>query len=114
MVFSPVEISNNLKKNAGFIPGIRAGKKTEEYLTSVLNHITVFGAIFLGIIAILPILAQFAGLQISFGGTAIGMELRTFAVILVFVLVCFMKKFTKDEFKTPNRYLILRILSSAI
>ena len=71
MVFNPVEISNNLKKNGGFIPGIRAGKKTEEYLRSVLNNITVFGAIFLGIIAILPILAQFAGLQISFGGTAI-------------------------------------------
>ncbi|MBO5179671.1 MAG: preprotein translocase subunit SecY [Clostridia bacterium] len=71
MVFNPVEVSNNLKKNAGFIPGIRAGKKTEEYLKSVLNNITVFGAIFLGIIAILPILAQFAGLQISFGGTAI-------------------------------------------
>lgn len=71
MVFNPVEVSNNLKKNGGFIPGIRAGKKTEEYLKSVLNNITVFGAIFLGIIAILPILAQFAGLQISFGGTAI-------------------------------------------
>ena len=71
MVFNPIEVANNLKKNAGFIPGIRAGKKTEEYLSSVLNHITVFGAIFLGIIATLPILAQFAGLQISFGGTAI-------------------------------------------
>lgn len=71
MVFNPVEVSNNLKKNGGFIPGIRAGKKTEEYLKNVLNNITVFGAIFLGIIAILPILAQFAGLQISFGGTAI-------------------------------------------
>ena len=71
MSFNPIEVSNNLKKNAGFIPGIRAGKKTEEYLRAVLNNITIFGAIFLGIIAILPILVQFAGLQISFGGTAI-------------------------------------------
>ena len=71
MVFNPVEIANNLKKNAGFIPGIRAGKSTSDYLNGILKYINWFGATFLGIIAILPILAQFAGLQISFGGTAI-------------------------------------------
>ncbi len=71
MAFNPTEVSNNLKKNGGFIPGIRAGKPTADYLTAVLTSITAFGSIFLAIIAVLPILAQFAGLQISFGGTAI-------------------------------------------
>ncbi len=71
MVFNPIEVSNNLKKNGGFIPGIRAGKPTSDYLAGILKYVTWFGSFFLGIIAILPILAQFAGLQISFGGTAI-------------------------------------------
>ena len=71
MIFNPTEVANNLKKNGGFVPGIRAGKATEEYIRNILNKLTIFGAIFLGIIAILPVLAQFLGLQISFGGTAI-------------------------------------------
>lgn len=71
MAFNTFEISENLRKNGGFIPGIRAGKPTKEFLDSILNNITLFGAIFLGIIAVLPILTAFAGLQISFGGTAI-------------------------------------------
>ena len=71
MAFNPTEVSNNLKKNAGSIPGIRPGKPTADYLTAVLTSITGFGSVFLAIIAVLPILTQFAGLQISFGGTAI-------------------------------------------
>ena len=71
MAFNPIEVSNNLKKNGGFIPGVRSGKPTSEYLSSVLKHITAFGSVFLAIIAVLPILTQFAGLTISFGGTAI-------------------------------------------
>ena len=71
MAFNPIEVSNNLKKNGGFIPGIRAGKPTTDYLSGVLTRITAFGSIFLAIIAVLPILTQFAGLSISFGGTAI-------------------------------------------
>lgn len=70
-VFNPIEVSNNLKKNGGFIPGIRAGKPTSDYLSGILKYITGFGALFLGIIAVLPIIAKFANLQISFGGTAI-------------------------------------------
>lgn len=70
-VFNPVEVANNLKKNGGFIPGIRSGKPTSDYLSGILKYITGFGAIFLGIIAILPILVKFANIQISFGGTAI-------------------------------------------
>ena len=71
MAFNPIEVANNLKKNGGFIPGIRAGKPTSEYLSKVLTRITAFGSVFLAIIAVLPILTQFAGLSISFGGTAI-------------------------------------------
>ena len=71
MAFNPVEVSNNLKKNGGFIPGIRAGKPTSDYLATILKYITTFGAIFLAIIAVLPILVQFTGLRLSFGGTAI-------------------------------------------
>ena len=71
MAFNPIEVSNNLKKNGGFIPGIRSGKPTSDYLSSVLKYITSFGSVFLAIIAVLPILTQFAGLSISFGGTAI-------------------------------------------
>ena len=71
MAFNPIEVANNLKKNGGFIPGIRAGKPTTDYLSGILTRITAFGSIFLAIIAVLPILTQFAGLSISFGGTAI-------------------------------------------
>lgn len=71
MAFNPTEVSNNLKKNGGFIPGIRSGKPTSDYLEAVLTSITAFGSVFLAIIAVLPILTQFAGLRISFGGTAI-------------------------------------------
>ncbi len=71
MAFNPYEVANNLKKNSGFIPGIRAGKPTSDYLKSVLSSITSFGSVFLAIIAVLPILTQFFGLSISFGGTAI-------------------------------------------
>jgi len=71
MIFNTVEVANNLKKNGGFIPGIRAGKPTSDYLANILKYVSGFGSIFLGIIAVLPILVQFAGLQVSFGGTAI-------------------------------------------
>jgi len=71
LTFHPAEVSNNIKKNGGFIPGIRAGKPTTDYLTSVLMKLTWFGSIFLGIIAILPMLLRFSGLNISFGGTSI-------------------------------------------
>jgi len=71
--FNPIEIANNLKKNGGFIPGFRAGKPTSEFITKVLNKITLFGAIYLGIIAILPLIfsnvTQLTG--IALGGTSI-------------------------------------------
>ena len=69
--FNPAEVANNIKRNGGFIPGIRAGKPTAEYLSSVLSKIIWFGAIFLAVIAILPIFMKFTGINISFGGTSI-------------------------------------------
>ena len=64
--FNPVEVANNLKKNGGFIPGIRPGKPTSDYITKVLNRITLIGALFLDIIAILPIVANIiSGSQLS-------------------------------------------------
>ena len=54
--FNPVEVSNNLKRNGGSIPGIRPGKPTSDYITKVLNRITLLGAIFLGIIAVVPMI----------------------------------------------------------
>lgn len=74
--FNPIEVANNLKKNGGYIPGFRPGKPTSEFLHRVLNKITLFGAIYLGIIATVPIIvshfsssAALTGL--SLGGTSI-------------------------------------------
>ena len=58
--FNPIEMSNNMKKNGGFIPGIRPGRPTSEYISKVLSRITLVGAIFLGLIAILPIFLNLA------------------------------------------------------
>ena len=69
--FNPAEVSNNIKQNGGFIPGIRAGKPTTDYLSSIISKLTVFGGLFLGVIAILPMLLRFTGLNITFGGTSI-------------------------------------------
>jgi preprotein translocase subunit SecY len=74
--FNPIEIANNLKKNGGFIPGFRSGKPTSEFIQKVLTKITLFGAIYLAIIAITPILISHfsptaASSGISLGGTSI-------------------------------------------
>ncbi len=74
--FNPVEVANNLKKNGGFIPGYRPGKPTSEFIQRVLNKITLFGAIYLGIVACVPIIigacSQAASdTGISIGGTSI-------------------------------------------
>ena len=69
--FNPAEVSNNIKQNGGFIPGIRAGKPTTDYLTSIISTLTWFGGFFLAVIAILPMLLRFTGLNIAFGGTSI-------------------------------------------
>ena len=82
VTFNPVEVAQNMKANGGFIPGIRPGKATVEYLSRVMSRISFVGAIFLAVIATLPTLVgQFTGLDISFGGTslliAVGVALDT-------------------------------------
>ncbi|MCD7754567.1 MAG: preprotein translocase subunit SecY [Clostridiales bacterium] len=71
--FNPVEVANNLKAQGGFIPGYRAGRPTADFLRRVLNRITMFGAIYLGIIALLPIITgNLIGLSaLSIGGTSV-------------------------------------------
>ena len=69
--FNPAEVSNNIKKNGGFIPGIRAGKPTTEYLSSIIGKLILFGGLFLSIIAVLPMLMRFTNLDVTFGGTSI-------------------------------------------
>lgn len=82
VTFNPVEVADNMKKNGGFVPGIRPGRPTSEYLARTLNRITLAGALFLAFIAVVPnVLLSFGTLQISFGGTslliAVGVSLET-------------------------------------
>ena len=69
MTFNPIEVSNNLKKNGGFIPGIRPGKPTADFITRVLSKITMFGALYLSVIAIAPIIT---GNIVGYNSLAIG------------------------------------------
>ena len=74
ITFDPNEVADNMKKYGGFIPGIRAGKPTAEYLQYVLSRITAPGSLYLAIIAIIPIIALIlfnASANFPFGGTAI-------------------------------------------
>lgn len=70
-VFNPQEISNNIRQNGGFIPGIRSGKQTTDFLKNITNKLTLFGAIFLSFVAILPMILSLAGINLAFAGTAI-------------------------------------------
>lgn len=71
--FNPVEISNNLKRNGGFIPGFRPGKPTSDFIAKVLNKVTLFGAIYLGIVAICPLIAGklLGNSDLAIGGTSV-------------------------------------------
>ena len=71
--FNPVEIANNLKKNGGFIPGFRPGKPTADFIKKVLNKVTLFGAVYLGVVAILPLLIGkiIGNPNLSIGGTSV-------------------------------------------
>lgn len=72
VTFNPVEVSNNIKKYGGFIPGIRPGKPTSDFIAKSLNRITLVGALFLAIIAIVPIfLMNFTGIKVYFGSTSL-------------------------------------------
>ena len=85
MTFNPIEVSNNLKKNGGFIPGIRPGKPTADFITRVLSKITMFGALYLSVIAIAPIIT---GNIVGYSSLAIG---GTSVIIVVGVALETMK-----------------------
>lgn len=101
ITFNPLEVADNMKKQGGFIPGIRPGKPTTEYLTKILNYLIFIGAIGLIIVAVIPII--FSGVfnaQVSFGGTSIiiivGVILETMKQIESQMLVRNYKGFLND------------------
>ncbi len=72
IIFNPFEVANNMKKNGGFVPGIRPGKPTVDYLTHILNRIIFIGGVLLGIVATAPIILSLAAkVQIGLGGTSL-------------------------------------------
>ncbi len=73
MQFNPIEVSNNLKKNGGFIPGFRPGKPTADFIAKVLSKITMFGALYLSVVAIAPIVTGniFGYHSLAIGGTSV-------------------------------------------
>ncbi|QSX06009.1 preprotein translocase subunit SecY [Sedimentibacter sp. zth1] len=98
--FNPFEYANNLKENGGFIPGIRPGRPTTEFLTKVLNRVTIVGAVSLAIIATIPTLVlSFTHLKIYFGGTALlivtGVALETMKQLEAHMLMRHYKGFLK-------------------
>ncbi|PHX97264.1 MAG: preprotein translocase subunit SecY [Gemmatimonadetes bacterium] len=101
IVFNPVDLAENLKKQGGFIPGVKPGAKTAEYIDHVVSRITLPGAIFLTVIALLPIwIADFVNVTFQFGGTSllivVGVALDTMAQMNQHLLLrkydTFMKK----------------------
>jgi preprotein translocase subunit SecY len=72
VTFNPFDIADNIKKQGGYIPGIRPGKPTVEYLTRIMNRLTLFGGIFLAVIAVIPIfVGNIMGVSLQFGGTSL-------------------------------------------
>ena len=102
ITFNPLEVANNMKKQGGFIPGIRPGKPTSDYLNKILNYIVFIGACGLIVIAVVPILAS--GLlnvsHISFSGTSliiiVGVVLETIKAVESQMLVRYYKGFLND------------------
>lgn len=101
ITFNPLEIANNMKRQGGFIPGIRPGKPTSDYLTKILNYIVFIGAVGLTIVAVIPIF--FNGIfnaNVSFGGTSIiiivGVIIETLKQIESQMLVRYYKGFLND------------------
>ena len=83
VTFNPYDIADNIKKQGGYVPGIRPGKPTVEYFTKIMNRLTLFGGFFLAVIAVIPIIvgAFMGGVNIQFGGTSllivVGVALET-------------------------------------
>lgn len=101
ITFNPIEVSNNMKRQGGFIPGIRPGKPTTEYLSKILNYIVFIGAVGLIIVCVIPIVFNGVfGANVSFGGTSIiiivGVVLETLKQIESQMLVRYYKGFLND------------------
>ena len=101
ITFNPLEIAENMKKQGGFVPGIRPGKPTSEYLTRILNYIVFIGAVGLIIVAMIPIICNgIFGADVSFGGTSliiiVGVILETMKQIESMMLVRNYKGFLND------------------
>ena len=101
ITFNPLEVADNIKKQGGFIPGIRPGKPTVDYLTQILNYIIFVGAIGLTIVAVIPFFFNGVfGANVSFGGTSliivVGVVLETLKQIESMMLVRNYKGFLND------------------
>ena len=101
ITFNPLEIADNMKKQGGFIPGIRPGKPTSDYLTKILNYIIFIGAVGLTIVGVLPFIFRgFFGASVSFGGTSliivVSVVLETIKQIESMMLVRNYKGFLND------------------
>ena len=101
ITFNPLEVADNMKKQGGFIPGIRPGKPTSDYLNKILNNIIFIGAVGLIIVAVIPIFcAGVFGVNVSFGGTSliiiVGVVLETLKQIESMMLVRHYKGFLND------------------
>lgn len=101
ITFNPLEVSENMKKQGGFVPGIRPGKPTSEYLSKILNYIIFIGAVGLIIVALIPIIFNgLFGASVSFGGTSliiiVGVILETMKQIESMMLVRNYKGFLND------------------
>lgn len=102
ITFNPLEVANNMKKSGGFIPGIRPGKPTSDYLNSILNYVVFIGACGLTVICIIPIMVSglFNVSRLSFGGTSliiiVSVVLETIKAIESQMLVRYYKGFLND------------------
>ncbi len=101
ITFNPIEVSNNIKRQGGFVPGIRPGKPTEDYLTRILNYIVFIGAAGLLVIAALPlVMSGVFSANVSFGGTSliiiVGVILDTISKIESMMVVRNYKGFLND------------------
>jgi preprotein translocase subunit SecY len=111
IIFNPVDLAENLKKQGGFIPGVKPGSKTAEYIDYVVSRITLPGAVFLTVIALMPILlADMFAVPFQFGGTSllivVGVALDTMAQMQQHLLLRkydgFMKKGGRVRFRGRN------------
>jgi preprotein translocase subunit SecY len=111
VIYNPDDLAENLRKNGGFVPGIRPGKKTSEYIDSILGRITFLGAIYVAAVCVLPSILQREpfNLPFSFGGTSllivVGVTLDTVQQIESFLITHSYEGFIKKRgMKGPRRY----------